>query len=277
MLRPMNLAMSGWYPNSKDACKNEIEKLIDQKIFIDHKIPISAVVPHAGWYFCGHLSVNCIRVLKEKNGTIENVFIFGGHLSEVNLAVVESFEYAQTPFGNLKNSQDVINFLKNEDKVQFVDFLYDNTIEILLPIVYYFFGPDVSISTIYLPPHMKIKELIEKIFKNFGKHSVFIGSTDLTHYGPNYGFIHHDKELEPVEWVKKVNDKKYIDLLIEMKDKESLEYALKNKSACSSGAALGAMLIAKHAGVTSGNLMGYSTSYDKHKNSSFVGYAGILY
>jgi AmmeMemoRadiSam system protein B len=161
--------------------------------------------------------------------------------------------------------------------VQFVDFLYDNTIEILLPIVYYFFGPKVSISAIYLPPHMKIKDLIEKIYRNFGKHSVFIGSTDLTHYGPNYGFIHHDKELDPVEWVKTVNDKKYIDLLIEMKDKESLDYALKSKSACSSGAALGAMLAAKMAGVTSGNLMNYSTSYEKHKNSSFVGYAGILY
>jgi AmmeMemoRadiSam system protein B len=91
MLRPMNLAMSGWYPNSNDACRKEIEKLIDQNVFIEGKVPVSAVVPHAGWYFCGQMSVNCIRVLKEKNGTIDNVFIFGGHLSEVNLAVVETF------------------------------------------------------------------------------------------------------------------------------------------------------------------------------------------
>jgi AmmeMemoRadiSam system protein B len=37
------------------------------------------------------------------------------------------------------------------------------------------------------------------------------------------------------------------------------------------------MLAAKQAGVTTGNLLGYSTSYEKHKKSSFVGYAGILY
>jgi MEMO1 family protein len=277
MLRPMNLAQSGWYPGTKDACKKEIEKLIDENIYIEGKNPVSAIVPHAGWFFCGNLSVNCIRVLKEKNGIIKNVFIFGGHLSEVNLAVMETFDYAQTPFGNLKNNRDVINFLKDDDKIQTVDFLNDNTIEILLPIVYHFFGSDITVTAIYLPPHMKIKELIEKLYKNFGTQSVFIGSTDLTHYGPNYGFTHHDKELEPVDWVKKINDKNYIDMLLEMKDKEALEYALKNKSACSSGAALGALLSAKQAGIKQGNIIGYNTSYEKHKNSSFVGYVGILY
>ena len=62
-----------------------------------------------------------------------------------------------------------------------------------------------------------------------------------------------------------------------MKEKEAIDYALKNKSACSAGAALGAVIVAKSAGVNSGKLIGYSTSYDKHKSASFVGYTGILY
>lgn len=277
MERPMILSLNGWYPSNKESCKTEIENHINYDIFIEGKIPISAVVPHAGWYFCGDLSINCIRVLKEKNGDINNVFIFGGHLGEHNLAILETFDDAQTPFGTLRNNKEILAFLKKDERTQTVEYLQDNTIEILLPIVHYFFGNKITITAIYLPPSPKIKDFVEDLYSKFGNHSVFIGSTDLTHYGPNYGFFHTDKNISPVDWVKKINDKKYIDLLIDMKGNESLEYALKNKSACSAGASFGALTVAKKSGVTSGNLIGYSTSYDKHKDSSFVGYAGILY
>jgi len=277
MSRPMLLAMSGWYPSVKEACKKEIEKYIDYEIFIEGKSPISAVVPHAGWYFCGDLSVNCIRVLKEKNGDINHVFIFGGHLSELNLAILETFDYAETPFGNLNNNKDVLSFLQKDERIQTIDYLRDNTIEVLLPIIYYFFGNKITITAIYLPPNAKIQDLIEDLYNNFGSNTVFIGSTDLTHYGPNYGFFHNDKSIQAIDWVKNINDKKYIDLLLNMKGKESISYALKNKSACSPGAAFGSIAVAKKAGVLNGSLLGYSTSYDKHKDASFVGYTGILF
>ena len=277
MSRPMILAMSGWYPSDNETCKKEIKNYIDQNIFLEGINPVSAIVPHAGWYFCADLSVNCIRLLKEKNGDIDHVFVFGGHLSKSNLAILETFDFADTPFGKLKNSQEIINFIKSEEQVQTVDYLKDNTIEVLLPIIHYFFGDKITITAIYMPPETRVKKLVEKLYENFGKRSVFIGSTDLTHYGFNYGFFHSDKSIEPVQWVKNVNDKNYIDLLLNMKGEESLDYANKNKSACSSGAAYAALTLAKKSGAKKGNLIGYSTSYDKHKDSSFVGYAGIIY
>ena len=277
MSRPMILAMNGWYPSSPEECKKEIKSFINPSIFIEGKIPVAAIVPHAGWYFCGHLAINSIRVLKEKNGDIDHVFIFGGHLSGSNMAILETFDYAETPFGNLKNNQDVLSYLDNERNVQKVEYLQDNTIEVLLPIVNYFFGDTITITALYLPASPKTKPLIEDIYDKFGKHSVFIGSTDLTHYGFNYNFFHSDKSIDPVEWVKTVNDKKYVDLLLDMKGEESVEYALKNKSACSPGAAFGAITAAKKRGVKKGELIGYSTSYERHRDTSFVGYAGIIY
>lgn len=277
MLRPMILSLNGWYPSSSQACENQIIKFIDNEKFIEGRIPVSCIVPHAGWFFCGDISVNCIRILKEKNGDIDNVFILGGHLSELNLPILETFTEAETPFGKLKNNQKILKFLEKEQSVQKINYLQDNTIEVLLPIVQYFFGDKITITAIYLPPNIKIKTLIEDLYDNFGKHSVFIGSTDLTHYGFNYNFFHKDKTIDPVKWVKTVNDKKYIDLLLSMNGEESVEYALKNKSACSGGAAYGALIAAKKSGIKSGTLVGYSTSYDKHKDSSFVGYAGILF
>ncbi len=277
MTRPMILAQSGWYPSGNDACRKEIEDFIDEDVFLEGRTPVSCIVPHAGWFFCGHLSVNCIKLLKEKNGDINNVVIFGGHLGESNLAILETFDFAETPFGRLSNNRDLIELLKNDERVQLVDYLRDNTIEIVLPIVNYFFGSKVRITAIYLPPSIKTAELLGKIHDALGASSVFIGSTDLTHFGPNYGFTSHDNSMPPVEWVKNVNDKKYVDLLLAMKGSESVDYALKNRAACSAGAAFGALTLAKLSGVNDGLLVGYSTSYDRHRDTSFVGYAGIMY
>lgn len=276
MPRPMILANSGWYPYLKDACKKEIEKFIDRKIFLEGRNPVSAIVPHAGWFFSGRLAINSIRLLKEKNGSINNVFIFGGHLPPNGLTVCETFDIAETPFGELPNNENLINFLKTESNIQFVEYVADNTIEILLPIIKYYF-PKATIGAIYLPPSIKTINLVERIYDKFSENSVFIGSTDLTHYGPNYNFYHNDKSMSSYDWVKNVNDKKYIDLLLGLEKEKSLEYALKNKSACSAGAAVGALTIAKKKGIKNGYLVGYSNSYDIRKDESFVGYAGVIY
>ncbi len=276
MIRPMLLARNGWYPASENSCKKEIERFIDDSIFIEGRIPISAVVPHAGWYYCGQWSINVIKLLKQKNGDIDQVFIFGGHLSKMNIPVIETFDYAETPFGKLENNKEVVNKLVSNFNIQAVDFLQDNTIEVLLPIVHYFFK-NVKINAIYLPPNIKTNPLLEFIATNFLNKAVFIGSTDLTHYGSFYNFFHSDKSIDPVRWVKQVNDRGYIELLLAMKGEEAIEYANTNKSACSAGAAYGALYLAKKKGVKNGELIGYSTSYDIRKDESFVGYTGIIY
>jgi len=272
----MILSMNGWYPQSKDICKKEIEKYLDKSVFIEGRNPVSAIVPHAGWFYSGRLAINTIKLLREKNGFIKNVFIFGGHLSPNSLTVCETFETAETPFGELTNNQEVLDLLKSENNMQFVEYVPDNTIEILLPIVKFFF-PNALITAIYLPPSLRSSKLADKLYDNFGDGSIFIGSTDLTHYGPNYSFTRSDKSVTPYEWVKNTNDKKYIDLLLALEGDKSLDYALKNKSACSSGAALGAVAVAKKRGIKSGHLVGYSNSYEIHKDENFVGYVGIVY
>jgi MEMO1 family protein len=276
MSRPMILAVNGWYPSSRLACMKEIEKLIDHNLFIDKRNPVSAIVPHAGWYFCGKWSVNCIKILYEKNDRVNNVFIFGGHLSESSLPILETFDYAETPMGKLANNRDVIEFLKEDKEIHTASFIQDNTIEVLLPIVRYYFG-EVKITAIYLPPNVRTAKLVEKLYDNFHNESVFIGSTDLTHYGPNYNFYHHEKEIPAIDWVKQTNDKKMVDMLVDLKSDQIVDNAIKNKSACSSGAALGAVIAARKAGVKQGRLIGYSTSFDLHPDDSFVGYAGIIY
>lgn len=55
-----------------------------------------------------------------------------------------------------------------------------------------------------------------KIAKGLGLKVMVLGSTDLTHYGVNYGFVSHGTGAQAVKWVKNENDKRVIDAMLEM-------------------------------------------------------------
>ena len=104
-----------------------------------------------------------------------------------------------------------------------------------------------------------------------------VGSTDLTHYGPNYGFTSHGQGATAVAWVKGKNDRRFIDAALAMKPRDVIEGALRHQNACCAGAAGAAIQSALHLGASQSILMTYTTSYDKIPGDSFVGYAGIAY
>ena len=106
---------------------------------------------------------------------------------------------------------------------------------------------------------------------------VAIGSTDLTHYGPNYGYVVKGVGPPSVEWVKKENDQRFILEALRMDAEGLLRHAEENDSACSAGAAASAVAACKTMGAEKGKLLEYYTSYDILPDESFVGYAGIVF
>ena len=104
-----------------------------------------------------------------------------------------------------------------------------------------------------------------------------IGSTDLTHYGDNYGFTPHGIGAGAGKWVKEVNDRRRIEALVAVELEKALERAGREHSACSVGAAVAAARFAERSGAQGGELLEYRTSYDLSPSPFFVGYAGIIY
>ena len=70
------------------------------------------------------------------------------------------------------------------------------------------------------------------------------GSTDLTHYGPNYGFAPKGDGAEALKWVKEVNDKHFIDQALKLDGPGMLQAASQDQSACSAGGAVAAVAVA---------------------------------
>ena len=136
------------------------------------------------------------------------------------------------------------------------------------------------ILPIGVPPSVKsieIGERIAEISQAIGRKMIALGSTDLTHYGYNYGFMPKGAGDEAVTWVKQENDKKVVDLMLAMDAPGVIHESLKNQNACCSGAVASAMAAAKKLGARNAEKIMYTTSYDIRPDNSFVGYVGVVF
>ncbi len=271
----------GWYPVDGKDCKREIESHLEG--WAPSQFPsitgLGGIVPHAGWYFSGRLAARVFYTLKLKS-KVDVVVLYGGHLATEDLPRIVTEEAWETPFGDLEiHTSFVRNLMKSVEMRKESPTSADNTIEIQLAMVKYFF-PYAKLVAVRSPLSLKAETLgreVARIAMKEGVSTIAIGSTDLTHYGPNYGFTGKGVGPASVEWVKKENDTGFIDRALRMDAEGLLKHAMDNDSACSAGAALSSMATCKALGAEKGMLLDYYTSYDIMPDDSFVGYAGILY
>ncbi len=271
----------GWYPWEGVDCIKEIETYVKgwEPPSASSIRGFGGVVPHAGWYFSGRLAARVFRSLKSDK-KMEVVVLYGGHLSAEDLPHMVMEECWETPLGDLEIHADFRKDLMGKIEMKKESPTSgDNTIEIHLAMVKYFF-PEARLLAIRSPVSLKAKtlgEAVGEIAREKGIQILAIGSTDLTHYGPNYGFVTKGVGPSAVEWVKKKNDKGLLDCALRLDTEALLTHALEEESACSAGAAASAMATCKSLGAEKGFLLDYYTSYDILPDENFVGYGGILY
>ena len=281
MNRRKRILPRGWYPIDGKDCKREIESYLEG--WTPSRLPASkglgGIVPHAGWYFSGKLAARVFYTLK-LNSKADVVVLYGGHLSAEDFPRIITEEACETPFGDMEiHTRFVKNLMESMDMGKEGSTSGDNTIEIQLAMVKYFF-PEAKLIAIRSPLSLKAETLgkeVAAIAKKEGISILAIGSTDLTHYGPNYGLLRKGVGPASVEWVKKENDRSFIDRALSMDAEGLLRHAIENDSACSAGAAMAAVATCKVLGSEKGVLLDYYTSYDIMPDDSFVGYAGIVY
>ncbi len=271
-----------WYPDIREACEREINHFLNANRF---EIPagpwLGGIVPHAGWYYSGAIACNIIHALK--SGTPPDVFVlFGMHLHSRSPNYIMTDGAWETPFGELTIESDIAHCLLQQFPFQVEtakSHTKDNTIELQLPFIKYIF-PNVKIVPVGVPPNassVKIGETVATVCAELGVTARIVGSTDLTHYGFNYGFIPQGTGETAVNWVRNQNDRRAIDTMLAMNAPGIIEEALSNQNACCSGAVAAAIAAGKAMGATSAVEAAYATSYDKSPGDSFVGYVGILF
>ncbi|MBW1893752.1 MAG: AmmeMemoRadiSam system protein B [Deltaproteobacteria bacterium] len=272
-----------WYPSGADECEKEIKQfLADKSMHACLKKDIKGgIVPHAGWYFSGSIACNVINCLTKEEPP-DVIFIFGMHLHADSSPYIMLEGSWETPFGELPIAGGVASDLADQFNFMIettTDFTQDNTIELQLPFVKYLFD-DVKIVPVGVPPSdlsIKIGRYAAKIAEKHGVTAKVIGSTDLTHYGSNYGFSPKGLGSQAHEWVRTENDRSIIDAMLRMDAEEVLEQAENKRNACCAGAAAAAISAAKSLGSQGAESVAYTTSYEKSPGESFVGYAGVVF
>jgi len=272
-VRPRSLP-PGWYPGGERQTVREIEgfrRSAEQPA----EGAIAGIAPHAGWSFSGSIACHVIQSISAEAQTI---VVVGGHLAPHSGLLAAFEEGYETPLGVLDSDLELLEALRGTLSLQ-EDRYADNTVEIQLPLLKYL-HPEARALHLRASPSDEALQLGVELAHAAGRLNrkvAVLGSTDLTHYGDNYGFSPHGSGPQAVKWVKEVNDRRVVEALLALELEKALQLARSEQSACSIGGAVAAARFAQQFGAERGRLLEYRTSYDLSPGPFFVGYAGIIY
>lgn len=273
-----------WYPAAADECKSAIQQFLTDNTGPAGGRFVAGIVPHAGWVFSGSIACRTIASLvpSEKSRSVDTIVLFGAHMHRQSEPFIMTRGAVETPLGDIEVDGDLVDALCDNISIRKrppARFVEENTLELQYPLIRYFF-PEARIVVCGVAPSFFapiIGTMTVEVADTLNRHIRVIGSTDLTHYGPNFGFSPAGSGKQAVDWVKTENDAAAIDAMTSMDDKAIIAQGLDHHNMCCPGAVAATAAAATKMGAAKAHLLAYDTSFDKTRSDSFVGYAGMLY
>jgi len=269
-----------WYPADAAGCRHAVEA-VDQGGLEPGPVR-GLVAPHAGWTYSGAAAVRGWATLAKSRPDADLVVVFGSHRSESGPSTVFLGEAWDTPLGPITSARElatVLPGLVDLEEEPIDPARPDNGVELHLPLLKYFFPTAqlLMVGVAASPVGIDIGENVASLAEGAGRRSVFVGSTDLTHYGPNYGLTSHGSGDDAATWVRDTNDRGFIDRVLAHDAAGLLAHAREHDSACCPGAVAATLAALRAVGHTPApRLVDHYLSYDVQPHSSFVGYASIV-
>jgi AmmeMemoRadiSam system protein B len=279
-----------FYPGQRRSCMDEINECLryEKPAGPLPETIVAGIVPHAGWTFSGQLAAMVFSSIKQRHDKVDTFIIFGaahGYYGP-RPAVYDKGSWL-TPLGEIAVDEELADaILKTNAAVADTSAHQDeHSIEVQVPFVQHLFA-DAKILPILTPPGeqaISLGQALGDIIKQQKRKIVCIGSTDLTHYGPRYGFTPMGTGANALRWASEVNDKEFIDLALKLEPQRMLASAAENYNACGAGAAAAAVSAAGKLGKTKGLLLAHTNSNEVMlqkmgaSSADAVGYAAIVF
>lgn len=235
-----------FYPGDRAGCARMFAEM-----FGDAEAPAGcgAVVPHAGWIYSG--APAALGWAGIAAYAPEVVVIFGAeHLPDPHSASVFPRGGWRTPMGIAEIDERLAQpfVLGHAARPAPEMHAQEHSIEVQIPLMQHVL-PGVKFVPVMVRPGPEAVEVgrrCAKIAQELGVRAAFVGSTDLTHYGPAFGFEPEGRGWVGIRWAKDVNDRRMIDLIAAGRAEEVVPEAAAHRNACGSGAVaalLGAMQV----------------------------------
>ena len=277
-----------FYPSSPEECRSEVAARLEgggnAKAAPQGRL-VGGIVPHAGWICSGTVAGEVIAAFRD--AAIDTFIVFGAvHRLSRPQASVDARGDWQTPLGTMTIDEqlaaavlDVSSDLLADDAQSH---LLEHSIEVQLPFLQAI-QPEARLLPVGVPPiddAPAVGTIVAEQVNRLGRRVAFLGSSDLTHYGPRYGFMPAGTGRHALHWAK-ANDRRIIELCLKLQAECVVSEARTHCNACGSGAIAATLAAARASGANEGMLLRHTSSAEVLRDqlgstADAVGYAGIL-
>jgi len=250
---------------------------------------VAGLVPHAGWVCSGAVAARVFQTMAASGNKPATIIVFGGvHRYRGRQAALFAEGRWETPLGSVEiDARLAERVMANTSLVVNDPYAHEgeHSIEVQMPFLQYLF-PESRVLPIMVPPGStagEVGEAVARTLSTYRYDAIVVGTTDLTHYGPGYGFTPHGIGAKGNEWAMKVNDARFVGLVCDMQAERVVEEARQNKNACSSGAVAATIAAARRLGASRGVVLQRTSSSEVLSKTmgvvqnDSVGYAGIVF
>ncbi len=285
-----------FYAGSADACLAEVEGCLqraadakaDDAVTVETDRIIGGIVPHAGWLYSGAIAARVIAEIAARPHP-QAVIIFGAvHVLHAARPSIFASGAWETPLGLAEVDARLAERLLGQTGLLDADpHAHDgeHSIEVEVPFVQHLL-PDTLIVPIMVPVNdsgASLGAAVGRACRSYGVDTVFLGSTDLTHYGTSFRFTPQGEGPQALRWSKDVNDRRMIDLMLDMRADDAVEEAVTHRNACGGGAIAATLSACTAYGAERATLLEHTTSAEISRAFSnapahdAVGYAGVMF
>jgi len=286
MLARHSIVAGHFYPADAEGCRRSILECT-RRSAAPALLPgqrLGGVVPHAGWMCSGHVAAGVFQALAE-GGAADTVVLFSAvHRWAGAQAAVFSRGAWETPMGSVLVDEALAAAVLAAG-AQFVDapeaHTDEHSLEVQAPFVRHFF-PNARILPVMIPPNrdaVPSGDAVGGVLAGRPGRYLVVGTSDLTHYGPGYGFTPQGVGPQGLAWARNVNDRRMIDLILAMSAESVVAEAKTHGNACGAGAIAATIAAVRRIGADRACLVEQTTSREVLKSSSAdaVGYAGVVF
>ena len=225
-----------FYPGDSRDCEREVDAMLDAPA-VDGAC--AGIVPHAGWVFSGPTAGKTIAAMRAFEP--ETVVVFGAvHVRDWNHASLADFDGWETPIGLVESDCELVSATSGASDVAVCReaHLHEHSIEVELPLLQRA-CPNARLLAVMVRPGSwaaGIGAAVRVAAESLGRRVAYLASTDLTHYGPSFGFEPEGRGAVGIRWAKEVNDRRFIAAASMLDLEDVLREAELHRSACGAGA-----------------------------------------
>jgi AmmeMemoRadiSam system protein B len=291
-----NPAVAGmFYPAESSACRQATAQLFDIARQMMARAPaqlgkspgMGAIVPHAGWICSGAIAAESILALAQRRPRVDVVVVFGAIHTPipVDRAVFDSHARWAMPSGEATVTEDLQRELSGASTQFIIDDRFhqrEHAVEVELPLIQSAW-PGARILPVEVPAEMSAVEIgkaVARVVAGSGLSAVYLASSDLTHYGPNYRFSPAGIGQQAMAWALD-NDRRILRVVTDMTPEKIVPEVRLSHNACGAGAIAAMMSACLDQGARKAIILRHANSYQTlaavapQSPDNAVGYAAV--